>query len=85
MGKQSIDNDSKQIGRVPTGTAVIGNAYGLPCKSVIHAVGPVDKNSKLERDAIRAILEIMEDYGIMTLALPAIATGIFGFPLKEFC
>ncbi len=55
----------------------------LPCRYIIHAVGPVwgegDEDRKLGV-AVRAALESAAALGVSSLGLPAISTGIFGFP-----
>jgi len=61
----------------------ITGAGRLPCRYVIHAVGPVwgegDEDAKL-RQAVLAALRLAEEKGLRSVALPAISTGIFGFP-----
>jgi O-acetyl-ADP-ribose deacetylase (regulator of RNase III) len=58
-------------------------AGNLPCKYVIHAVGPVwgegNEEAKLEA-AVRGSLRLAEQLGLSSIAFPAISTGIFGFP-----
>jgi O-acetyl-ADP-ribose deacetylase (regulator of RNase III) len=58
-------------------------AGDLPCRHVIHAVGPIwgegEEDQKLST-AVRSALQLAEDQGFRGLALPAISTGIFGFP-----
>ncbi|MBM3138042.1 MAG: macro domain-containing protein, partial [Chloroflexi bacterium] len=58
----------------------------LPCKFVIHAVGPVwgegDEEKKLT-STIWSCLELAESLGVKTIAFPAISTGIFGFPVQN--
>lgn len=55
----------------------------LPCRYVIHAVGPVwgegDEDRKLEA-AVTGALELADRLGLASIAFPAISTGIFGFP-----
>jgi len=55
----------------------------LPAKYVIHAVGPVwgdgDEDKKLS-DAVRGSLQVADELKCESIALPAISTGIFGFP-----
>ncbi|HEY60138.1 MAG TPA: macro domain-containing protein [Anaerolineae bacterium] len=61
------------------------SAGNLPCKYVIHAVGPVwgeGKEDEKLRAAIQGSLELAEDLGLTSIAFPAISTGIFGFPKK---
>lgn len=58
----------------------------LPCRFVIHAVGPIwgqgDEDQKLA-DAVRGSLQMAEQLGLKSIALPAISTGIFGFPKER--
>jgi O-acetyl-ADP-ribose deacetylase len=55
----------------------------LPCKYVIHAVGPVwgegDEDNKLAA-AVSGSLRRADELKLETIAFPAISTGIFGFP-----
>ena len=58
----------------------------LPCRYVIHAVGPVwgegDEDRKLE-EAVTGSLRLAERLELSSVALPAISTGIFGFPKER--
>ncbi|SDF27881.1 macro domain-containing protein [Sporolituus thermophilus] len=73
----------RKIGHLPTTKAVITGAGNLPCKFVIHVVGPQmgegDEDSKLKR-AVWNVLTLAENYNLRTIAMPAISSGIFGFP-----
>lgn len=57
----------------------------LPAKYVIHAVGPVwingrdDEEQKLQ-DAVTGSLQVADELKCKTISMPAISTGIFGFP-----
>ncbi len=55
----------------------------MPCKYVIHAVGPIwgegDEQAKLTA-AIQGSLAVADKLGLTSIAFPAISTGIFGFP-----
>ncbi len=59
-------------------------AGNLPCRYVIHAVGPMwgegDENFKLA-SAVTGALQVAVELKLSSLALPAISTGIFGFPV----
>ena len=61
-------------------------AGDLPFKAVIHAVGPVwgsgDEKNKLKQ-AVQGSLSLAEELDLRSLALPAISTGVFGYPLEE--
>lgn len=63
----------------------------LPCRYVIHAVGPsrsVDRRGEGDEDAkltaaVGGALALADKLGLSSLALPAISTGIFGFPKER--
>jgi O-acetyl-ADP-ribose deacetylase (regulator of RNase III) len=81
-----IQEESDRLAPVATGKAVATSAGALPCRWVIHAVGPVwgdgGEASSL-RSTVRASLECAAELGATSIALPAISTGIFGYPKKE--
>jgi O-acetyl-ADP-ribose deacetylase len=58
----------------------------LPCRAVIHAVGPVwgsgDEDRKLGT-AYRAALELAHERRFGSVAFPSLSTGIFGFPVER--
>ena len=70
----------------PTGTVVATSAYALPARWVIHAVGPVwgmggqDKLDLLA-SAYRSALDVAEELGAISVSMPAISGGTFGFPI----
>ncbi len=75
----------RQHGPVPTGRAAITSAGALPCRAVIHAVGPIwrggqEGEEEQLRSAALSSFALASDRGFTSLALPAISAGIFGFP-----
>lgn len=77
----------RKTGMIPAGKAVITCAGKLPCKFVIHAVGPRmgDGNEDLLlKKAVRSALTLAELYNLKSVSMPAISSGIFGFP-KDRC
>jgi O-acetyl-ADP-ribose deacetylase len=86
-GGQVIQEESDKIGYVPVGTAVITTSGKLPCKAVIHTIGPRmgegNEDEKL-RKAIKSVLALAQETGFKSISIPAISTGIFGFP-KDRC
>ena len=75
-----------------TGDAKITDAYRLPCKKVIHAVGPVYWSAKrqqpglqdtLLRGCYRKSLEIAVQNGMKSIAFSALSTGVYGYPSNE--
>ena len=85
-GGQIIQEESNRIGHVPVGSAVITTAGKLKAKYVIHAVGPIwgegNEDEKLKKAVISA-LTLAEEKGAKSVSLPAISTGIFGFPKER--
>jgi O-acetyl-ADP-ribose deacetylase (regulator of RNase III) len=76
-----------QHGRVHTGSAAITSGGRLKARQVIHAVGPVydgtPRSADLLASAVRAALHMADEHGLKSIALPAISTGIFGYPMDE--
>lgn len=70
----------------PTGKAKITPAYNLPCKYVIHTVGPIVQGSLTKRHeellaaCYRSCLDIAEENHVKSIALCCISTGVFMFP-----
>ncbi len=87
-GGREIQTESDALAPVPVGGAVATGAGRLACRYVIHAVGPVwgegDEEVKLRR-AVASALARAEGLGVTSLAMPAISTGIFGFPKARGC
>jgi O-acetyl-ADP-ribose deacetylase (regulator of RNase III) len=79
----------REHGPVRTGTAAITGAGNLPPRYVIHAVGPVwhggaHGEDDLLASAVRSALEMADRHSLASLSIPAISSGIFGFP-KDRC
>ncbi|DBA72400.1 TPA: hypothetical protein ACH3X2_010433 [Trebouxia sp. C0005] len=77
--------------RCPTGDARVTLAYELPCRWIIHTVGPV-YNSKRSKEsqaqlfsAYMSSLAVANGVGAATIAFPAISCGIYGYPLQAAC
>ena len=70
----------------PTGQAKITGAYNLPCKYVLHTVGPIvygeltDRNESELASCYRSCLELASVKGLQSLAFCCISTGEFHFP-----
>ena len=86
-GGKIIQEESDKIGFVPVGSSVITIAGRLPCKAVIHTVGPRmgegDEDTKLIK-AVRSSLVLASEGKFKSISIPAISSGIFGFP-KDKC
>ena len=74
------------LGGCATGDAVATPAFDLPARFLVHAVGPVWQGGNRDEpdllaSAYRRSLEVAEELGATSIALPAISTGIYGYPL----
>ena len=73
----------------PTGQAKLTRAYNLPCRYVIHTVGPIvngrltKKHEQQLASCYRSCLQTAEENGINSIAFCCISTGVFGFPQKR--
>lgn len=81
--QRESDDWIRQHGRVSHPRPAWTSAGQLPAKYVIHAVGPVwgdgDEDNKLE-SAVTGSLRVADELKCSSLAMPAISTGIYGFP-----
>ena len=73
----------------PTGQAKITPAYNLPCRYVIHTVGPIVQGRLTGRhreqlaSCYRSCLALAAENGCESIAFCCISTGVFGFPKQE--
>lgn len=73
----------------PTGTAKITPAFNLPCRYVLHTVGPIvqseltDTHRRQLEDCYRSCLELAALNGVRSIAFCCISTGVFHFPQEE--
>jgi O-acetyl-ADP-ribose deacetylase len=86
-GGKIIQTESDRIGFVPVGSSVITTSGELPCQAIIHTVGPKmgegNEDFKLSK-SIHSSLSLASDNSYNSISIPAISSGIFGFP-KDRC
>jgi len=86
-GGSIIQEESNKIGFIKVGSSTITSSGILPCKAIIHTVGPRmgegNEDEKLSK-AINSCLELGLLKGFESISIPAISSGIFGFP-KDRC
>ena len=83
---QESSNWLKDRGPVTHVKPAYTSAGNLPCRYVIHAVGPIwGRGNEDENlgDAITSSLKLAEELSLTSIAFSAISTGIFGFPRKR--
>lgn len=73
----------------PTGQAKITPAFNLPCKYILHTVGPIVNGNltadheKLLASCYSSCLALADENGVKSIAFCCISTGLFGFPQQQ--
>lgn len=76
------------LGGCETGQSKMTDAYNLPCKKVIHTVGPVwyggnNHERELLASCYDTAMRLAEEHHLASIALSCISTGVYGFPKAE--
>lgn len=87
---RELGDECQKLGRCETGYAKITRAYRLPCKKVIHAVGPIYWQAKETNEQATQLascytetLKLAVEHGLNAVAFSALSTGIYGYPSYE--
>ena len=76
---------------LPNGEVILTEGYNLPCKYIIHTVGPQieDYPTKQDREDLKNCylnsLKLAKKNNLKTITFPCISTGLYSFPNEEAC
>lgn len=75
----------RSIGGCPPGQAVVTDGFDLPARFIIHTVGPIWRGGTAGEpetlaSCYRCVLAVADEVGARSVAFPALATGVYGYP-----
>jgi len=83
---RELDRACRPLAPIAPGEVVATDAFGLPNRRVLHALGPVYGRDEPAEEVLaacyRRALELAADEGLKSIGFPALSTGAFGYPLR---
>jgi O-acetyl-ADP-ribose deacetylase (regulator of RNase III) len=85
-GGPTIQEECDRHGPVEVGGAALTGAGELPARNVIHAAS-MSLGAPTTAESLRSSMDnafrLAQEHGVRTIAIPAVGTGIAGFPMEE--
>lgn len=86
-GRELLE-ECRKLNGCETGQSKMTNAYSLPCKKIIHTVGPIWHGGKAGEPELLAscydtALQIAEANQLKSIAFPCVSTGVYRFPKEQ--
>lgn len=85
---EALRGECLRLGALHPGHVVLTGGYNLPCKYIIHTVGPrwydgLRKEESVLRQCYREALKLAKRQGCKSIVFPLVAAGCFGFPMEK--
>jgi O-acetyl-ADP-ribose deacetylase (regulator of RNase III) len=85
---RELDIIRREVGKCPTGQAVVTGAGDLPADWVIHAVGPMYRDgasgeAELLTSCYNVALRLAQQKNARRVTTPSISTGVYGYPMQD--
>lgn len=85
---EALSKECRRLGMLQPGHVVLTDGYALPCRYIIHTVGPRWYDGLWDEEAVlrrcyREALKLAKEKGCESIAFPLVAAGSFGFPAEK--
>ncbi|ELP86897.1 hypothetical protein EIN_044550 [Entamoeba invadens IP1] len=84
-GDELLDYLRAHCAHCPTGSFFPSPGFKIPCKQILHGVGPIGEEPKLLSSVYEKCMDYCKKNNLMSVAFPCISTGIFGYSNTKAC